>query len=93
MFEPEVFWKQMYCIEESRLLVTLLGLFDTPAVMRRPGNCYPPSMAILRGAWVGHAPPRFLLGPLFGPRSFFRYFPFKFVWLTYAVDNFWPAIF
>jgi len=28
MFEIEVFWKQMYCIEE--VLVTLLGLFGLP---------------------------------------------------------------
>jgi len=33
MFEPEVFRKQMYCIEE---FVTLLGLFGAPAVIRRP---------------------------------------------------------
>ena len=31
MFEPEVFRKQMYCIEEStKKYVTFLGLFDTP---------------------------------------------------------------
>jgi len=35
MFEPEVFRKQMYCIE---VLVTLLGLLR-PAVIRRPENC------------------------------------------------------
>jgi len=28
VFETEVFWKQMYCIEKSSLLVTLLGLFS-----------------------------------------------------------------
>jgi len=33
MFEPEVFRKQMYCIEER--FVALLGLFG------RPGNCAP----------------------------------------------------
>jgi len=27
MFEPELFRKQMYCIEESTVLVTLLGIF------------------------------------------------------------------
>jgi len=41
MFEPEVFRKQMYCIEESSLLVTLLGLFGAPIVFRHPGNCDP----------------------------------------------------
>ena len=30
------------------------------------------------GPW----PPRFLLGPLFGPPSFFLNLPFKFIWLT-----------
>jgi len=38
MFEPEVFWKQMYC---SEVLVTLLGLFGVLIVIRRPGNCVP----------------------------------------------------
>jgi len=38
MFEPEVFRKQMYCIE---VLVTLLGLFGALIVIRRPGNCAP----------------------------------------------------
>jgi len=45
MFEPEVFRKQMYCIE---VLVTLLGLFGAlpqsfgaPRAIRRPGNCTP----------------------------------------------------
>jgi len=38
MFEPEVFRKQMYCTED---LVTLLGLFGAPTVIRRPGNCAP----------------------------------------------------
>ena len=36
MFEPEVFWKQLYCIEES--VVTLLGLFGARIniQMRKP---------------------------------------------------------
>jgi len=29
----------MYCIEARTVLVTLLGLFGDPAVIRRPGNC------------------------------------------------------
>jgi len=33
MFEPEVFWKQMYSIEESTC--DIVGNF------RRPGNCGP----------------------------------------------------
>jgi len=37
MFEPEVFLKQMYFIEESRLLVTLLGLFGAPRSDSAPG--------------------------------------------------------
>ena len=40
MFEPEVFRKQIYCIEESTC-----GIFGTswypPIVIRRPGNCAP----------------------------------------------------
>ena len=39
------------------------------------------AVAILRGDLGGPWPPRFLLGP----PSFFLHFPFKFVWLTYAV--------
>jgi len=45
MFEPEVFRKQMYCID---VLVTLLGLFGAlpqsfgaPIAIRRPGHCAP----------------------------------------------------
>jgi len=34
MFEPEVFRKQMHCIEEVH--VTLLGLFGGTAVFARP---------------------------------------------------------
>jgi len=50
MFEPEVFRKQMYCIE---VLVTLLGLFGALIVIRRPRNCAPspPSLRpLLRAA-------------------------------------------
>jgi len=57
VFEPEVFQKQMYCIE---VLVTFLGLFGTPQsfgalrVIWRPGNCgpCPPSLRpwLLRAA-------------------------------------------
>jgi len=36
MFEPEVFRKQMYCLEKSRLHVTVLGLIGAPAVIRHP---------------------------------------------------------
>jgi len=36
MFELEVFRKQMYCIEESIQLVTLLGFFGASAVIWRP---------------------------------------------------------
>jgi len=50
-------------------------------------------MAILRGDLGGTWSPRFLLGPLVVPPSFFLNFPFKFVWLTYTVDNFRPEIF
>ena len=45
-------------------------------------------VAILRGVWVGHDPQIFAWPP-----SFFLTFPFKFIWLTYTVDNFRPAIF
>jgi len=41
MFEPEVFQKQMYCIEESRLLVKLLGLWR-PHSDSAPGEMCPP---------------------------------------------------
>jgi len=40
------------------------------------------TVAILWGGWVSHVPPQC-----------FRNFLFKFVWLTYTVDNFRPAIF
>jgi len=46
VFEPEVFWKQMHCIEESicDIVGTLrhtLQSFGAPIVIRRPGNCAP----------------------------------------------------
>jgi len=50
-------------------------------------NCVCPqarAVAILRGAWVGHGPPSFLLRPPFSLPSFFLNFPFKLVWLTYT---------
>jgi len=45
--EPEVFRKQMYCIEESSLLVSLLELFGAPIVIHRPGIAplFPPRYA------------------------------------------------
>ena len=42
------------------------------------------AVAILRGGLGGPWPPSFLLGPPFGPPSFFLNFPFKFVWLTHT---------
>jgi len=55
MFEPKVFRKQMYCIEESTC--DIVGTFLRPAVIRRPhsdldpGNCAP-------------LPPRYALVPI-----------------------------
>jgi len=58
MFEPEVFWKQMYCIEES--ICDIVGTFRRPpqsfgasVVIRRPGNCS--SLAPLRYAPANNA--------------------------------------
>jgi len=39
MFEPEIFRKQMYYIEESAC--DIFGLLGDLAVIRRPGNCTP----------------------------------------------------
>ena len=40
MFEPEVFRKQMYCIEERTC--DIVGTFSAPsALIRRPGSCAP----------------------------------------------------
>jgi len=39
MFKPEVFWEQMYCIEESAC--DIVGTFRRPIVIRHPGNCAP----------------------------------------------------
>jgi len=36
MFEPDIFRNQMYSMEESTVLVTLLGLFGAFAVIQRP---------------------------------------------------------
>jgi len=33
MFEPEVSREQIYCIEESRLLATLLGFFGARGIV------------------------------------------------------------
>jgi len=55
MFEPEVFRKK--CAVSKKVLVTLLGLFGAPAVIRHPhsdlgsGNCGP------------CAPPRYVPAP------------------------------
>jgi len=45
MFEPDVFRKQMFFVE--KVLVTRLGLFGAPAVIRRPGIVppFPPRCA------------------------------------------------
>jgi len=48
MFEPEVFQKQIHCIEESSLLVTLLGLFSAPSSDSAPGELCPPCSPSLR---------------------------------------------
>jgi len=48
MFEPEVFRKQMCCVEEST--GEIVGIFGAPPVnwrpivIRRPGNCVPPTL-------------------------------------------------
>ena len=39
MFAPEVFRKQMYCIEE--ITCDIVELFGARIVIRRPGNCVP----------------------------------------------------
>jgi len=39
MFEPEVFRKQMYSIEEGTRYI--VGIFSAPRVIRRTGNCAP----------------------------------------------------
>ena len=40
VFEPDVFRKQMRCIEENTC--DIVGTFRrSPAVIRRPGNCFP----------------------------------------------------
>jgi len=43
MLEPEVFREaKMCCIEEST--GDIVGIFQRPIVIRRPGNCVPPSL-------------------------------------------------
>ena len=56
MFEPEVFWKQMYCIEASRVHVNMLGLFGAPR-----SDLAPPEWL---GAW-GITPPCPRVTPLY----------------------------
>ena len=46
-----------------------LSKHKTTIFSKNLGGTWP--VAILRGAWVGHGPHRFLLGPLFGPPFFF----------------------
>jgi len=57
------------------------------AAMKLAVCCYLGPVAILRGGLGGPWPPRFLIGPLFDPPSFFLNFPFKFFWLTYTVEK------
>ena len=42
MLEPEVFRKQMHCIEECTC--DIVGTFRRPIMFRHPGNCAPPSL-------------------------------------------------
>jgi len=51
--------------------------------------------AVLRGAWVGHGPPKFLAGPLLTFPGFVLNFTFtfKFVRLIYTADKVQPAKF
>jgi len=42
MFEPKVFWEQMRCIEGSTR--DIVGTFQRPLVIRRPGHCAPPPL-------------------------------------------------
>jgi len=39
MFEPELFRKQIHCIEETTCNIS--GTFRRPILTRRPGNCAP----------------------------------------------------
>jgi len=39
VFQPEVFRKHMYCIEESTC--NILGAFGAPCIDSAPGNCSP----------------------------------------------------
>ena len=56
MFEPEVFRKQ--CTVLKKVLVTLLGLFSSPAVISRaPQWCGPPVVIWRPGNCAPYAPP------------------------------------
>jgi len=41
LFEPELLWKQIYCIDKSSLLVTLLELLGAFRNDSALGNCVP----------------------------------------------------
>ena len=62
VFEPDVFWKQMYYIKQSTC--DIVGTRCLPAVIQRPENCAPLSpsllhlnMGVRRGGQKGHLPP------------------------------------
>jgi len=62
IFEPEVFRKQMYCIEECTC--DIIGIFwrprshspprsiQRPRVIRRPGNCAPLPLCYAPADWT-----------------------------------------
>jgi len=57
IFEPEVFRKQTYCIEESTSDIDgtyrrPAQSFGVPIVLRRPGNCAPLASLLLPPYWL-----------------------------------------
>jgi len=70
IFEPEVFWKQMYCIKESTC--NIVGTFRRPLSLSAPSqSCGAPALIRLQG---NCAPLPRLVMPLVACSSFFTHF-------------------
>ena len=76
-------------ISEEQCLKRIPDLVRNRTVLLRLGSDNSCPVEILRGRSGWAMPPQIFVRP----PQFFCNFPFKFIWMTYTVDNFRPAIF
>jgi len=85
-------WKNHHLTIKLKIKVYTACILNALLYSSETWCAYRP-VAILRGPRWAMAPPDFCLASCLPPPSFFHDFPFKFVWLTYTVENFRPVIF